>query len=153
MSAQLPAGALRALAMIAQSGRPLEMNSVGVDPDGHLVVAKSSPVTVFSFRFDGVKVKVRLTTTEDGFFCKLSARAGRVPYSVEDRFARGALLGVLALTRRQVQPRLVLGDRQMIWVTAECTSTEPPTVVTVLDETVRMLASVRPYLSLLRQYG
>ena len=153
MSAQLPAGALRALAMIAQSGRPLEMNSVGVGPDGDLVVAKSAPVTVFSFRFDVVKVKVRLTTTDDGFYCKLSARAGRVPFSVENRFGREALLGVLALTRQQARPRLVLGDRQMIWVTDESTCPEPPTVVTVLDETVRMLAGLRPYLSLLRQYG
>ena len=150
MSASLPDSALRALAMIAQSGQPLMLNSVKLNDDGALALHSPAPPTSMTFQFDGLDFRSTLNATPETFHCSVAGLLGTIPFSAESAYQRQSLMHSVRLCTDLVSPRIVVGTQQSLWITDARRCDEQPTQVAVLDTMVQMLARMRPFIHCLR---
>ncbi|NBC32607.1 MAG: hypothetical protein GVY13_08020 [Alphaproteobacteria bacterium] len=153
MNAALQSQPLRSLILIAERRAPLELNGLATDEQGQLVIRSPVPAFQFRFRYEDHDYAVDvLPGAAGGFACRMTAMAGRIPFSVEDASAR---LSLRSLIRATVTDRPVSyrpGTQESLWVVGEAVSDDAPTPDAVFFETVKLVGAMRSYLSLAASY-
>lgn len=108
--------------------------------------------TRYSFLLRGTPCSTTLRPTKDGFHLRLLAQLGKIPYTVEDPYARDTLHDLLAFGTDVQGTQVVVSRNRRLCMSRDVDMVEAPTPESVLHETVIFMQHVRPYLGLLRPY-
>lgn len=140
------------LVFMATSREPLEINSVYLDAQGDYAVQSPPRPASYTFRYRGVPFTVTLQPSIDGFHYSLKGRIGHVPYTAQNQQGRLNALAILEGARGLSDVQLLQDAQQGIWVRAEADVVGPMVPAVVMEQTLRVLQEVRPFVDLLGEY-
>lgn len=140
------------LVFMASQRGPLELNSVYLDQFGDYAVQSPPRPAVYTFRYRGILFTVSLTPRVGGFHYSVKAKVGHVPYTAQNLQGRLNALAILDGAKELSFARLVQDGHQAIWVRAETDLEGPMLPPAVMEQTLRVVQEVRPFLDLLGDY-
>ncbi len=140
---------IRALAVMAREIRKIPVNAVAVGEDGSLELRNPPPPSQFQFLFDGVRFTMNVTPEGQGYRYRLTALVGILPFTVQNRLSRLALLTIVSGCRDLGGLHFVIAKQQRIWLIAEGEVAEIPTPEAVLHQMTSLLHRARPCLRLI----
>lgn len=151
--------AFASLTPTADSGTALFPDGTTPAPDmatavrGAISLATPPGRLAFRFAYGEVPVTGTITPTgESRYVLSIAVTAGIVPYSAEDRDARGVLLAAIHHIARSFDDRIAIDPHQAIVISAAREVAVPLTAVSVLAGLVALMVEVRPVFEALGDY-
>ncbi len=143
---------LRTLALMAAKGSTGVLGALSKVADQSISVCDPERPTRYTFDLGGVPYSATLLQIDGGFRMHLTARLGKVPYTVEDVQSLETLRGLLSLDIADQGVQLHIARRRVLHMSQDVDVLEPPTPEAVLYETLVFIKHVRPVARLLTQY-
>lgn len=136
-----------AVNQLAGTPLPLEVGSVALGADGHLLRLPADRPLSFRFSACGVQFEAELAGRAAPL--RLRANLGKLPYSAQAPDGRSLARIVLSASSRLRRGHILLSPEHDMVLEGELTPPEPRTPASVIATAVALVLDFRPYLDLL----
>ncbi len=119
--------------------------AICVDPGLGFERANGNDGMRFRFSFGEIPAIGRIQPMGDAYRLSVQATSGVIPYSIEDRERRAALLSNLGEITRASDGAVKVDNEQSIVIGGESRIKAPLTALTVISEVVALMIRTRPY--------
>ncbi len=144
---------LRTLALQVADDAMTALDAIAVHADGRFVVFDPQKPTRYTFTLEDVPYATTLTPEDEGDYSfRISARLGRIPFTVQSAERRVAVMRLLRLCKELPETRFVPGVQQALWIMSRPRTISDPTPDSVLHETLSFIQQIRPYVRVVRPY-
>ena len=132
---------------LAGATLPLEIGSVMLGEDGHILHAAEDRPLAFRFSACGIQFEADIASRTAPL--RLRANLGKLPYSAESAEARSLARVVLGATGRLRRGHIVLSPEHDMTLEGELALPSPRTPASVIATAVALVLDFQPYLDLL----
>ena len=140
-------GEKSAVRSVADTALPLEVGSIAVGEDGHILHSGDDRPLHFQFSACGILFEADLAHKDAPL--RLTANLGKLPYSAESPDGRRLARSVLAATDRLRHGQILLSDEQDMILQGERKPPSPRTPVNVIATAAALIVDFKPYIDLL----
>lgn len=138
---------LSAVNRLAGAALPLEVGSLTLGDDGHLLCSSDDRALAFRFSACGIQFEAEIAGRSAPL--RLRANLGKLPYSAESVEARSLTRSVLAATARLRRGHILLTPEHDMVLEGELAPPIPRTPACVIATAVALVLDFQPYLALL----
>ena len=134
--------------LLSEHAFPLEIGKLELCERGHVRLRDGTAPVAFAFAYLGIDFQVEVETAEQHAVA-LSARLGRVPFTVESPHNRRFVSRLVAQGGCSPNGRLRVDDYNMVCVEATKVPPAPRTPASIMATVVALLLELKPYLETL----
>lgn len=146
MSAPVTMSTGEALGRLARDDIPFLFDALTVGADGAIVHTPREALR-FAFDYQGITFDAIGRRNGDSFVLTISANLGPLPFSAESAQARHAIQDLVTASGSAIEPRLTIGEDQMIRVAATVELPKPVSPVLTLTMVTELLLVLKPWLA------